>query len=237
MTVSRSTLVPFVPYAAVGLLHLVALAVGAELLATFTKPILMPLLFVALSWALRRATDRPARGELAVFASIGILFSWAGDVLLGAPLSSGFLLGLGSFFCAHLSYLLLFLRPLRRRRLPWAALLLLPWWVLLLIVLAPHLGALIVPVAIYGLVLGAVAAAALACNRWVAVGALLFLASDTLLALKQFLPDFGFWQADFLIMLLYIAGQGLISYGVVRAARPSAPVVVPSAPTPVDAGS
>ena len=38
---------------------------------------------------------------------------------------------------------------------------------------------------------------------------------DTLLGLNKFLPGFELWQVDFLIMLSYIAAQGLIALGVV----------------------
>jgi uncharacterized membrane protein YhhN len=211
--------VPFLPYGVIGIVHLAALASGADLLATFTKPILLPLLLVALLWGLGRALPRVTLSELTIFAALGVLLSWAGDVLLGAPGGSGFLFGLGSFLLAHVAYLLLFLRPLRRRRPPWAALVLVLWWAALLLVLAPHLGVLLVPVAIYGLVLGVATAAAFGTNAWVSVGALLLLASDTLLALTLFLPEFSPWQADFLIMLLYLAGEGLIVFGAVRSIR------------------
>lgn len=203
-------MLPFVPYAIVGLVHLGTLLAGAGTGSSVTKLLLMPALLVALLWALKLQ-----RSDLLVFAGLGILFSWAGDSLLETPGDIGFLLGLGGFMLAHLAYLALFLRPLRERRIPWFAAAYALWWLVLVFYLAPHIGGLLVPVAAYGLVLAASSAAALATNRHAAVGALVFLLSDTILAFKLFLPGWDFYPIDFVIMTLYIAGQGLIAYGVV----------------------
>lgn len=202
------------PYIVVGIVHLVALAVGDGSLAQVTKPILMPALLVAFIMSLW-----PRRGAVVWLGTLALVFSWAGDYLLGTPGNIGFLAGLGAFFFAHIAYLVLFTRVLRRRRVPLLALAYVAWWLGLLAVLGPSLGSLFIPVALYGLVLGAMAGVALATSRLVAVGALVFLCSDTLLALKLFLPGFSIWQADFLIMLLYLAGQGIIIAGVLRMAR------------------
>lgn len=210
----------FLPYAVVGLVHLIALFTGALGVSDSTKGLLMPALLLALFVAL------PARrGAVALWAAAGLLLAWAGDLLLSTPGQTGFVTGLGAFLLAHVAYLVLFLRPLRRRRIPRIALLLALWWAALLVLLAPHLGALLIPVAIYGLVLAASTGAALGTNRFTAIGGILFLASDTLLAFKYFWPGFAVWQADFLIMLAYIAAQGLIVLGAVRSTP--APTRVP----------
>jgi hypothetical protein len=94
--------------------------------------------------------------------------------------------------------------------LAWFALVYAAWWFALVILLAPHIGSLLVPVSAYGLVLALASAAALGAGRTAAIGALLFLVSDTLLAFRLFQPDFEFWQMNFTIMLFYVAGQGLI---------------------------
>ena len=85
-----------------------------------------------------------------------------------------------------------------------------------MVVLAPHLGSLLIPVAVYGLVLCAMGSLALHCNRWIALGGALFVISDTLLGLHNFLPGFALWQIDFLIMLSYLAAQALFAFGVLR---------------------
>jgi uncharacterized membrane protein YhhN len=221
----------FVPYAVVAVAHLTGLFAGQHWLATPTKGLLMPALLLALLVSI------PARrGQVALWASAGILLSWAGDLLLSTPGEAGFIAGLGSFLLAHVAYLVLFLRPLRTRRMPAIALVYLAWWAALVIVLAPHLGALLIPVAVYGLVLGASTAAALAATRLVAFGGLLFLLSDTLLAFKLFWPGFAVRQQDFLIMLVYVAGQGLIAVGAVRHARRARAVSSSHLPSPAEAG-
>lgn len=201
----------FIPYLLVSVIHLVALAIDATQVSTFTKPLLMPLLLAAFLFSLPRI-----RSEIALLGSLGILFSWAGDVALAAPGDLGFLVGLGLFLLAHVAYIVLFLRKLRMRRLRPVALVYLAWWVALVLVLAPHLGSLLVPVAVYGLVLGAMGAIGLSCNRWIALGGALFVVSDTLLGLNRFLPGFELGQVDTAIMLTYVAAQGLIAFGAIR---------------------
>lgn len=203
-------------YAIVASIHLVSLFVDAAVVGSATKVLLMPALLLALLVALPRI-----RSQIALWASLGIAFSWAGDALLADPESGGFVVGLGAFLLAHAAYLVLFIRPMRTKRLTPFALVYVMWWVALVGLLAPHLGGFLIPVAIYGLVLGTSAAFALGTNRISAIGALLFTASDTVLAFKLFHPDFSLWQPDFVIMLLYVVGQGLIIAGAVAHARRS----------------
>jgi len=206
----------FLPFAVVGVVHLAILFFAIEPLSVPTKALLMPALLVGFLVALPTR-----RSELALVGSAGIVLSWLGDLLLAAPGDLGFLVGLGFFLLAHVAYILLFTRSLRVRRIPLLALVYAPWWVALLIALTPHAGALVIPVAVYGAVLALSAATALGANRIVAVGALIFFVSDTVLGFKMFWPDFSLWQADFLIMLAYITGQGLIAFGAVRHAQRS----------------
>ena len=205
------TLAVFAPYGIVGIVHVVALAIHAQTLAAFTKPLLMPLLLAGLLFALPRW-----RSEVALLGSLAILFSWAGDVGIASPGDLSFLVALGFFLLAHVVYIVLFLRRLRKRRVPLWSLVYVLWWIALVVILAPHTGPLLIPVAVYGLVLGGMGAIALSCNRLIAVGGVLFVVSDTLLGLNKFLPGFSFSQVDSLIMLSYILAQGFIVLGLVR---------------------
>ena len=207
-------LLKFVPFAIVSVIHLITLFVGWSDGSTYTKLAIMPALLLAFLWSL------PVRRSLlALLGSVAIVFSWLGDALLETPGDSGFLLGLGSFLLAHVTYLVLFAWPMRRGTVPWAALVYAGWWFALVSILAPHIGTLLVPVAAYGLVIALAAAAALGTNRFTAIGASLFLISDTILAFRLFYPDFEFWQMNFIIMVFYILGQGLIVLGAVLHAR------------------
>jgi uncharacterized membrane protein YhhN len=215
---------PFLPYIVVGALHLVSLFVGAEPVTTLTKPLLMPALLLAFLVLLPRR-----RGEVAVLGSLAILFGWLGDLALMEP-GAGFLIGLGCFLVGHLTYIVLFWRRMRFRARPrWWSAVYLVWWVALVGILAPHAGALLAPLALYGLVLGALAVTGSACNRWIAIGSASFLISDTLLGLHKFLPGFGFWPIDALIMLTYLAAQGLIVWGILGRMRTASPVTLRNA--------
>ncbi len=206
----------FVPYAAVSLIHVVALAVGAEALAGPTKLMLMPLLAVAVLWG-----GRGSRwGGTYTLLLLAIALSWLGDgagvFFPAAPTVPMMLLFFG---LAHLCYIWLFWRVISVRRVPAWALVYAVWWGVLLAVLWPSLGSLLVAVAIYGLVLGGTAVAASRCHPLVAVGGAFFLASDTILAFRLFTPDaMPDWTSP-LVMLTYGLGQGLIAAGVITADR------------------
>lgn len=59
-------------------------------------------------------------------------------------------------------------------------------------------------------------------GRTVAIGAVIFVVSDSLIALRAFVEDFPLPLSGFWVMLTYIAAQVLITHGVMtrgRAAR------------------
>jgi uncharacterized membrane protein YhhN len=227
----------FTPYLVVTIVHLVAIAAGPPELVAATKPLLMPALLVGLVLGLP-----VRRTSLLLWGGLALVFSWLGDVLLQNPGDVGFLIGMGAFGLAHLAYIALYLGPLRTRRVPWWGILLgVAWWAGMVAVLALWLGSLLVPVAVYGLVLGTAAVCALATRPLVAVGAVIFLVSDTLLALDRFLPGFSVLELDLAIMFTYCLGQGLIIAGVVTVARRRAGLVNArqkvATPVSVSAGS
>lgn len=206
----------FVPFGVLAAVHVGALAVGADAVAAPTKLLLMPLLAGAVVWGARGARWTLAH-TLLVFA-IGL--SWLGD---GAatffPWAATVPMMLLWFGLAHLCYIWLFWRVLPVRRLPLWTIGYAVWWLALLAVLWPHLGGLLVPVAIYGVVLGGTAAGAARCHPLIAWGGAFFLASDSILAFRLFTPDSAPAWTSPLVMLTYCLGQGLIAAGVLVAAR------------------
>ena len=213
-------------YGAVSLVHVGAITFGLDALVYPTKLLLMPALAVAVMWALHGAGDDDrarVTGPRAVTALLlgAILFSWLGD---GAsfffPMFDDELPAmLLCFGLAHLLYIWLFIRPLALRRGPVWTLVYAVWWGVMIAVLWPHLGALLVPVMIYGMVLGGTAVAATRGSALTTMGGAFFLASDTILALRLFLPGVSEALAGPWIMLTYVIGQGLIAYGIVRILR------------------
>lgn len=208
----------FAPYALLSLVHTGALAAGSDL-AGPTKLWLMPLL--ALPVLLTASALRPR--IVPILLLVALLSSWLGD---GAgtffPGGPELPLMLGFFGLAHLAYIVLFLRVLRRRRMPWWTLTYAAWWIAMILALGPHTGPLLLAVAAYGLVLGGTAALAARCSPIIAWGGAFFLLSDTILAFRLFLPDaMPAWTSP-AVMLTYTLGQGLIVAGALLAQRAEA---------------
>lgn len=202
----------WMPYIALAIVHVTALAVGSDI-GQPTKLTLMPLLALPVLYAARHLRPR------AVIALLlgALLFSWLGDGA-GAffPNAPELPLMLLFFGIAHIAYIVLFLRFARLRRMPWWTLAYVAWWIGMLWLLGPHTGGLLFAVAAYGLVLAGTAATSARCHPIVAVGGTFFLASDSILALRLFLPEgLPGWMGP-AVMLTYTLGQGLIVYGVLR---------------------
>ncbi|WP_312180510.1 lysoplasmalogenase [Arthrobacter sp.] len=216
VSLSRNWWWGFVPFAALSVVHVGARLVEADAVAGPTKLVLMPLLAAAAVWALRGQRWKTP----AVLLLAALFFSWIGD---GAGAFLPFLpelpVMLAAFGVAHLFYISLLWKYAARGPFPRWALAFPLWWLLMLVVLLPTLGTLTVAVALYGIVLGGTAATAARCTPIIAVGGVLFLASDTVLALRIFTPEAMPGWTSALVMLLYCAGQGLIVAGFLRMER------------------
>jgi uncharacterized membrane protein YhhN len=164
-------------------------------------PVLMMILLVR-----RGEPDRYSR-----WIAAGLVASLAGDLLLEWSADT-FVAGVLAFLLAHVFYVAGFLRRAAQPRL----LLALPfavWGGLVFAELEPGLGAMRVPVAIYAValsVMGWRAAALVGADTgrepWrTAIGAALFMLSDTLLALNKFGDPIA--GAGYAVILLYWFGQ------------------------------
>lgn len=212
----------------VALLALVAVTVvhlGAQvtspngLVADVTQVLLMP----ALLWVLLAGTTNP-RSRLVNLVGIALGFAWLGDTLPrfttnGSEL--GFGLMLGCFLIAQLVYVVAFLPFLGESIVRTKPVLVLPYVIglgILIALTAGGAGAIFPAVLLYGLVIVAMAVLATGLDRVAAIGAILFLISDGLIALSAFLqlelPLHGFW-----VMLTYIAAQTLIVFAVAHRDR------------------
>ncbi len=170
---------------------------------------------------------RPFRSPLKKWIMLGLFFSWVGDVLLmfqdDYPVF--FLLGLSSFLVAHLFYILFFhfVRIKEGVKGRWFLLLIVAmYYVGILFILSPHLGDMTLPVRIYAVVISFMFMLAMHMqfikNRmaglYMMAGAMLFIISDSLLAINKFY--FPFQMAGIFVMATYGLAQYFITYGAIR---------------------
>ncbi len=173
------------------------------------------------------------RGEaLSISFLLALFFSWAGDVLLmfQEEAAGFFIYGLVAFLIAHVFYIFAYrqhrtaddtnaLQGLQRVRFAFPVVLAGSG---LVVILYPHLADLRLPVLVYALVLTLMVLSALVRygrtqpGSFVMVfgGSLLFMISDSLLAINKFIEPLA--QAGFLIMLTYTGAQMLIVMGILR---------------------
>lgn len=227
-------------YVLLGVLNAISLVTGNTEGELLTKPLLMPLLAGWLIVEVRHHWSTPARWLLGALG-----FSWIGDLLLLGDSDLMFGVGMAAFLVAQVMLVAAFtcVRGIRFRRgivqlgaepargaVEQHRLLLLPfgaYYAAFIAILWPSAGALRLLAALYGLAILAMAAAALnllgrvpARAAWVTfAGAVLFVLSDSLIALEAFGPlQPSAWHAA-LVMTAYVAAQGLIAVGLVTGVR------------------
>lgn len=189
-----------------------------------TKPLLMPVLVAA------HRTGRPTvRPVLRGGTAAAQVLSWAGDLALLGTSRRAFLGGVGSFSAAHAAYIGAF-TSVRGSRVgasgTRAAGLL---WLTTAPVMAGAAGRkdelLRLPIAAYATILAAMFATSTALDpalprtarRKVVLGTSLFLLSDALLGVQEFLRSEPSPALEAAVMGTYAAGQGLIADGVADA--------------------
>lgn len=154
----------------------------------------------------------------------GLFFSWGGDVLLEVPeqYADLFIPGLLSFMVAQAMYLVVFFTttgPNIIRKKPLLAAPAIIYGAFLVYFLSPRLGAMKIPVLIYATVILTMLCGAI--NRYekanrisyrlVLVGAILFVLSDSGIAISKFIHQFR--GSSLFIMSTYVAAQYLIITG------------------------
>jgi uncharacterized membrane protein YhhN len=145
--------------------------------------------------------------------AVGLLLGSIGDALLDFD-QQHFMAGLIAFLLGHLVYTVCFWRAGRRIPGPGRQAALLLCAAVFLTWLWPRLGALQGPVAVYFAAITAMVLASFRVGGWVAVGALLFLASDALLAAERF--GLRIPLRDWIVWFPYYFGQLSIATGYLR---------------------
>ena len=205
-----------IPYAISAAGVLTGLLLGLQTLYVAAKPLLMITLLIHFTLSSR---GFPPWRRLVILA---LLFSWAGDVFLIS--GDWFVAGLASFLLAHVFYIIAYQKTgaagsgLRTQDITVFA----TYGAALIWVVYAGLGDLKAPVLLYALVLLAMGVWALKRRngtnetsfRLVTAGAVLFVLSDSLIAVNKF--AFAIPAERILVMSIYMTAQYLIVQGLIQ---------------------
>lgn len=166
----------------------------------FTKPLLIPLLMLLYTYKNK---------TINYLFLVGLIFSFLGDVFL--LFNWGFLPGLGSFLTAHVLYVFCFKRKTKKQYY----ILLLPLILFLISLIGflyPYLEEMKIPVIFYAIVISVMFYfAATTKNRWLIIGAIFFVISDSILSINIFYESSII--REMLVMITYIAAQYFLVTG------------------------
>ena len=201
---------------------LFAIYTGNQLIQYIVKPMILISLFVFFAFQVTMVKPKGRELRISTFLMEGLVLSLVGDTLLmfdADPMF--FILGLSAFLLAHVFYILTFYTVLKTEKLKLDLRLFIPvsvYYALLVFLLFPVLGEMRIPVLVYGIVISIMFVLALhminlkyrEAGKWMAIGAAMFVLSDSLLAFNKFYQAFPF--AGIYIMISYAAAQ----YGIVK---------------------
>lgn len=202
--------------------YLLILLYNLENIAWYLKGLLIPILWLAVYLS----EDFPSKKIL-----LGaLLFSWIGDVILlfADKAEIYFILGLVAFLISHVIYIILFNKQNKpdvpkNKGLFFIGLgFILVYLATMLIVLLPKLGDLQLPVIVYALTISTMLLYAFSgyliwkkpANTYILVGAIIFVLSDSILAMDKFYEPI--YKNSFFIMLTYLMAQYLIVIGILK---------------------
>ena len=189
----------------------------------FVKPLIM--VWIAVYFLLFAK-----KSSFTVPVLLAFFFSWVGDnaLMLSGRDELFFYAGVGGFFCAQLAYIYTFARYSENggkgylQRKPWLSVFFLAYVGGVILLLFPGLEGMMKPViTLYAISLMLMSMMALnrsgrvgaASFRLVFIGSLLFLISDSMIAINKFYAAIPL--AGFLIMITYISAQYLIMRGLI----------------------
>ena len=209
-------------YILVGLINIISDSLKITSINYTTKVMLMPLLICILY-----NETKKIKSFSLIYAAL--FFSWLGDIFLMFPRNEYsekvrlmlFVFGLSSFLIAHINYIFHFIKEINTSKteksfIEQKPIYLLPFLVYLMVFfyfLFPFLGGLKIPVFVYGICIILMLAMALNRKNKVAensfllvfIGAILFVVSDTVLAIHLFYQKMDWYRI--VIMSTYIFGQ------------------------------
>ena len=212
-------------------LSVFVVAIFADLIGIYLKNDILvyvakPLIVITLIFYFLSAT-KGIQSDLIIIIIRALTFSWLGDVVLmfDSFNKNIFLIGLLAFLFAHLIYIRFFslVRMGEKIKLkPGLILLVVVYYSGLIYLLFNDLHDMKIPVLVYGIVISVMFLMALhmlfiknkEAGKLMMLGALLFIFSDSILAINKFYESFEY--AGIAIMLTYGIAQLLITLGAVR---------------------
>ena len=204
------------------LVYLLLILFGWETIAWFLKPFLLPFLILTVYLHERFSTKKVLITALTL--------SWIGDIILMFADKGElyFIAGLIAFLLSHISYIILFNKQLKiylknSKIIFWVGVTVIAiYLIVIMLLLLPSLGDLKIPVLLYALTISIMLLFALKgflnwqkpANSYILIGAIVFVASDSLLAFDKFYAPLQY--SSFLIMATYLLAQYLIVSGILK---------------------
>lgn len=204
------------------IIYLGIILLRMENTAWFLKPILLPFLIFAVYIHEKFTSKR--------ILLIALTFSWIGDIILLFTDKGElyFICGLIAFLISHIFYIVLFNKQLKMyikksKTIYWIGITLIIFYlVTMMLILLPNLGPLFIPVFVYAMTISIMLIFAFKgflnwdkpANSYIFIGAIIFVASDSLLAFNKFYAPIQY--SSFLIMITYLTAQYLIVIGVLK---------------------
>ncbi|MFH6970986.1 lysoplasmalogenase [Flavobacterium petrolei] len=204
------------------LVYLLIILFGKEEIAWFFKPFLLPFLILAVYVHERFITKKVLLTALTL--------SWIGDIILMFADKGElyFIAGLIAFLLSHIFYIILFSKQLKiylkkSKIIFWIGVTAIAFYlIVMMLILLPSLGDLKIPVFVYALTISIMLLFALKgfmnwhkpASIYILVGAIIFVASDSILAFDKFHAPLQY--SSFLIMATYLLAQYLIVIGILK---------------------
>ena len=191
-----------------------------ETLHYFTKPLIVLSLLIFF-YTRRQFINKTIQSHM--ISALGL--SLIGDIalLFDALSPNYFIIGLASFLLAHVMYVPIFLKQRDKSKSPLVfIMIMLLYAICLFYLLKDGLGDLLIPVITYMIVILSMSTSAYIRQKqnnktsynWVLIGALLFMLSDSILALDKFYQPFPL--SSICIMLTYALAQYCIVIGILK---------------------
>ena len=214
-----------------GLVYLLLILLGKDEIARFLKPFLVPFLLLAVHFYKKFGTK--------IILLAALTMSWIGDVILlfADKGELYFIAGLIAFLVSHICYIILFSKQLnvylkKSKFFYWVGITAITLYLMIMmLVLLPSLGDLKIPVFVYALTISIMLLFAFKgylnwhrpSNGHILIGAIVFVASDSILAFDKFYAPLQ--HSTLLIMTTYLIAQFLIVVGILELNKKSSILV------------